>query len=98
MWRKFPDICLTVEGKPRKNLNQETNSTGDRTRARCVRSNDVTPGHSGKEVEEGDGRGRRGEKIGGGGMKPRKTRRSTVRYSRKQSPEEFVFDRQYEYD
>ena len=22
MWPKFPDICLTVEGNPRKNLNQ----------------------------------------------------------------------------
>ena len=43
MWPKFPDICLTVEGKPRKNLNQEIDPTGDRTQARCVRSNDVTP-------------------------------------------------------
>ena len=36
-------ICLTVEGKPRKNLNQEIDPTGDRTRARCVKSSDVTP-------------------------------------------------------
>ena len=31
---KFPDICLTVQGKPRKNLNEEIDPTGDRTRAR----------------------------------------------------------------
>ena len=43
MWPKFSDICVTVEGNPRKNLNQETEPTGDRTRARCVRSNDVNP-------------------------------------------------------
>ena len=36
---KFPDICNTVEGKLRKNLNQEIDLTGDRTWARCVRSN-----------------------------------------------------------
>ena len=30
---KLPDICLTGEGNPRKNLTQEN---GDRTRARCV--------------------------------------------------------------
>ena len=43
MWPRCPDICLSVEGKPRKNLNQEICPTGDWTRARCVRSNDVTP-------------------------------------------------------
>ena len=45
MWPKFPDICLMVEEKPRKNLNQEIDPTGDRTPARCVRSNDfrLTP-------------------------------------------------------
>ena len=37
MWPKFADICLTVEGKPRKKLNQEIDPTEDRTRARCVR-------------------------------------------------------------
>ena len=39
---KFSDICLTVEGKHRKNLNQEIDPTGDRTRTRCVTSSDVT--------------------------------------------------------
>ena len=43
MWPKFSDIRLTVEGKPRKQLNQEIDPTGDRTRARCVRGSDVTP-------------------------------------------------------
>ena len=43
MWHIFPDICHTVEGKPWKNLNLEIDPTGDRTRDRCVRSNDVTP-------------------------------------------------------
>ena len=33
---ELPDICLTVEKKPRKNLTQETCPTGDRTRVRCV--------------------------------------------------------------
>ena len=32
---KLPDIGLTGEEKPRKNLTQET-SSGDRTRTRCV--------------------------------------------------------------
>ena len=36
-------ICLTVEGKPRKNLNQEIDPTGNQTQAHCVRSNDVAP-------------------------------------------------------
>ena len=31
MCPKFPDICLTVEGKPRKNHNQEIYLSGDRT-------------------------------------------------------------------
>ena len=39
----YPDICLTVEEKPWKNFNQEIDPIGDRTRARCVRDNDVTP-------------------------------------------------------
>ena len=43
MWPKFPDICLTVEGKPQKNLNQEIDPAGDRTRARCMKSNYVFP-------------------------------------------------------
>ena len=34
--RKLPDICLTGEENPRKNLTQETFPTGDRTRACCV--------------------------------------------------------------
>ena len=33
---KLPDICLTGEEKPRKNLTQEIVPTGDRNRARCV--------------------------------------------------------------
>ena len=33
---KLPDVCLTGEEKPRKNLTQETCQTGDRTRASCV--------------------------------------------------------------
>ena len=33
---KLPDICLTGEEKPRKNLTQETVPTGDRTRTRWV--------------------------------------------------------------
>ena len=40
---KFPDSYLTVEGKPRKNLNPEIEPAGNRTRARGVRSNDVVP-------------------------------------------------------
>ena len=43
MWPKFPEICLTVEGKPQKNLNQKIDPTGDRTRDCYVRSIDVTP-------------------------------------------------------
>ena len=43
MWPKFPNMCLTVEEKQRKNLNQEIDLTGDRTRVRFVRNNDVTP-------------------------------------------------------
>ena len=43
LWHKFPDICLTVDGKPRKKPQPGTDPTGDRTRARCVRDNDVTP-------------------------------------------------------
>ena len=39
---KFPDICLTGEEKPRKNLTQEPVPTGDRTRARCVTIAHVT--------------------------------------------------------
>ena len=42
MWPKFTNICLTVERKLRKNLNQEIHLTGDQTRAQCVKSNDVT--------------------------------------------------------
>ena len=33
---KLPDICLTGEEKPRKNLTQETWPDRDQTRARCV--------------------------------------------------------------
>ena len=33
---KLPDICLTGEEKPRKNLTQDLVPTGDLTRARCV--------------------------------------------------------------
>ena len=35
---KLPDICLTGEENPRKNLTRKTVPTGDRTRARCVTS------------------------------------------------------------
>ena len=31
---KLPDICLTGEENPKKNLTQETCTKGDRTRAR----------------------------------------------------------------
>ena len=33
MWSKFPDIYLTVEENPGKNLNKENDLTGDQTRA-----------------------------------------------------------------
>ena len=39
---KLPDIRLTGEEKPRKNLTQELIPTGDRTRARCVASAHAT--------------------------------------------------------
>ena len=42
MWPEFHGICLTVEENPGRNLNQEIDPMGDRTRARCLRSNDVT--------------------------------------------------------
>ena len=45
----FPENCLTVKVKPRKNLNQENWPDGDRTRARQLRGNDVTPRHSGDQ-------------------------------------------------
>ena len=47
MWPKFPDICLWLWENLGKNLKQEIDPTGDRTRARWLRSNDVTPRHSG---------------------------------------------------
>ena len=37
------NICLTVEGKHLKNSQPEITPTGDRTQARWMRSNDVTP-------------------------------------------------------
>ena len=39
---KFPDICLTGEEKPRKTSPRKAVPTGDRTRARCVRSANAT--------------------------------------------------------
>ena len=39
---KFPDICLTGDEKPRKNLTQETSPYRDRTRARFVTSAHAT--------------------------------------------------------
>ena len=39
---KLPDILLTGEKKPRKNLTQETCPDRDRTRARCVTSAHAT--------------------------------------------------------
>ena len=40
---KFSHIRLTVDGKPEINVNQETDLTGNRTRARWMRDNDVIP-------------------------------------------------------
>ena len=37
------DVCLVVEEKLRKKLNQVIDATENRTRARCVKDNDVTP-------------------------------------------------------
>ena len=39
---KFPDICLTGEGKPPKKLTQETCPTVNWTRARCVKGAHAT--------------------------------------------------------
>ena len=39
----FLTFVLRLMENPGKNLNQEIDPTGDRTWARCVRSNDVTP-------------------------------------------------------
>ena len=39
----FLTFVLQLSENPGKNLNQEMDPTGDWTRARCVRSNDVTP-------------------------------------------------------
>ena len=36
-------FVLQLRKTPEKNLNQETDPTGDRPRTRCVRGNDVTP-------------------------------------------------------
>ena len=47
MWPKYSDICLTVEEKPGKTAKQEIDPTGDWTRTRCVRGNDVTLDHGG---------------------------------------------------
>ena len=38
----FLTFVLQLRENPGKNLNQEIDTTGDRTRARCGRSNDVT--------------------------------------------------------
>ena len=43
MWPIFPENSFTVVGKPPEKLKQKTNPIGDRTRARCLRSTDVTP-------------------------------------------------------
>ena len=37
----FLTFALRLRENPEKNLKQETSPTGDRTRARCMRSNDV---------------------------------------------------------
>ena len=42
MWPHFLTFIPTVEENPRKNLNQVTDPTADRTRVGYVRSNDVT--------------------------------------------------------
>ena len=39
----FVIFVLPLRENPGKNRNQKIDPTGDRTRARCVRSNDVTP-------------------------------------------------------
>ena len=49
MWPKFPDICLTVEEKPRK-TSTETDSTWNRIRARCVRATTLLQDHSGGHI------------------------------------------------
>ena len=43
----FLTFVLRLRENPGKNLNQEIDPTGDRTRARCVKSNDVILDHSG---------------------------------------------------
>ena len=43
MWPKFPDICVTVEEQSRKKSQPGNWPDGDRTRARCLRGNDITP-------------------------------------------------------
>ena len=40
---KLPDICLTGEEKPRKNITRKLVPTGDRTRARCVTGAHMLP-------------------------------------------------------
>ena len=39
----FLAFVLRLRENPGKNLNQEIDPTGDRTKACCVRNNDVTP-------------------------------------------------------
>ena len=47
IWPKFPDICLTIERKPRKKLNQEIDPTGERTRAAAWKAMMLLLDHSG---------------------------------------------------
>ena len=47
MWPKFPNICLTVEEKSQKNLNQEIDSTGDRTEPAACEASTLPLDHSG---------------------------------------------------
>ena len=42
MWPTFSGVHLAVEGKHRKTSTRKLNPAGNQTRARCVRSNDVT--------------------------------------------------------
>ena len=52
----FLTFVLQLRKSPGRNLNQETDPTGDRTLARCVRSNSVTPrSQGGPKIQELEG-------------------------------------------
>ena len=48
----FLTFVLQLRENLGKNLNREIDPTGDRTRARCVRNNDVTPRPQRRSVED----------------------------------------------